>query len=160
MLARVERYAGAVRHTHQGRNVGDTWEYATSSLSAKPSTVSIATGGTQSFALNAGTSNASRFYWIFGSITGTSPGVTLNSVTIPLNPDLWTDFTIGSANTTVLTKTRGVLSGSGNATATFNVPRITNSSAIGVKFHHAYLVYDANNNFHMGSNAVLLTLVR
>ena len=41
-----------------------------------------------------------------------------------------------------------------------NVPKITNSSVIGVKFYHAYLVYDAKNNFYMASNPVVLTLTK
>ena len=97
-------------------------------------------------------------------MTGTSPGVTLaslaGSVTIPLNPDFWTDITIGLANSAILTKTRGTLDGSGRANATFNVPRITNTSAVGVKFYHAALVYDARGNFYMASNPVELTLVK
>ena len=38
------------------------------------------------------------------------------------------------------------------------VPKITNQSAIGVTFYHAYLVYDAQNNFYMASNPVTLQL--
>ncbi len=81
-------------------------------------------------------------------------------MTIPLNPDFWTDITIGLANSAILTKTRGTLGTSGKGSATFNVPKITNSSAIGVKFYHAYLVYDANSNFYMASNPVELMLVK
>ena len=40
------------------------------------------------------------------------------------------------------------------------MPKITNSSAIGVKFYHAYLVYDAKSNFYMASNPVELMLVK
>ncbi len=97
-------------------------------------------------------------------MTGTSPGVTLasaaGSVNIPLNPDVYTDITIGFANSAILTKTKGALDTAGKGSATFNVPKITNSSAIGVKLYHAYLVYDANNNFYMASNPVELTLVK
>ncbi len=114
--------------------------------------------------MDAGTANASRLYWVFGSITGTSPGVTLassvGSVHIPLNPDFYTDITIGFANSAILAKTRGALDTAGKGSATLNVPKITNSSAIGVKFYHAYLVYDANNNFYLASNPVELMLVK
>ncbi len=114
--------------------------------------------------MDAGTTQASRLYWIFGSVTGTSPGVTLaspaGSVNIPLNPDFYTDITIGLANSAILTKTRGVLDASGKGSASLNVPKITNSSAIGVKFYHAYLVYDAKNNLYLASNPVELMLVK
>ncbi len=143
----------------------DTWEYVTpQNLTGSPSTISIATGGQHRLALNAGKPNALRLYRIFGSITGTSPGVTLasavGSVNIQLNPDLYTDITIGVANTALLTKTRGTLDASVKATASFNIPNTTNQAAIGVKFYHAYLVYDAKSNFYMASNAVPLTLIK
>ncbi len=145
--------------------LGDHWEYgATQSLTGSPSTISIATGGTQTFSLDAGTANASRLYWIFGSVTGTSPGVTLvsavGSVTIPLIPDFYTDITIALANSPLLTKTRGALDNSGKGSAGLNVPKGLPASAVGVKLYHAYLVYDAKSNFYMASNPVELTLVK
>ncbi len=48
----------------------------------------------------------------------------------------------------------------GKATASLNIPKTNITAAIGVKFYHAYLVYDANNNFYMASNAVPLTLMK
>ncbi len=149
----------------RGGIMGDTWEYgASQSLTGSPPAISIATGGTHTFTLNAGTPNASRLYWIFGSVTGWSPGVALvspaGSVNIPLNPDFWTDLTIGLANTPLLTRTRGVLDAAGKGSAFLAVPKITNSSVVGTWFYHAYLVYDANNNFYMASNPVTLTLVK
>jgi hypothetical protein len=87
--------------------MADTWEYVgTLPLTASPATISIATGGTQTFTLNAGSQHGSRLYWLFGSLTGTSPGVTLISavgaVTIPLVPDFYTTITIAQPNTAFL----------------------------------------------------------
>ncbi len=65
------------------------------------------------------------------------------------------------ANTGPWVSTRGTLDATGkNAQASIVVPKITNQNAIGVIFYHAYLVYDANNNFYMASNPVPLTLVK
>ncbi|MHC4815220.1 MAG: kelch repeat-containing protein, partial [Planctomycetota bacterium] len=74
----------------------ETWEYiASTPLTANTSTMSIATGGTQVLTLNAGSQHGSRLYWVFGSLTGTTPGVTLvsaiGSVNIPLVPDFYTN---------------------------------------------------------------------
>ncbi len=143
----------------------DTWEYGgTQSLTGSPSTISIATGGVQKFALAAGTQHASRLYWIFGSVTGTTPGVTLLStvcsVTIPLVPDFYTNITIAQPNTAFLIKTKGALNGSGQGQASLVVPTKLPTAAIGVTLYHAYLVYDAKNNFYMASNPVTLTLLK
>jgi len=133
-------------------------------LTASPSTISIATGGPHTFTLKAGTPNASRLYWIFGSVTGTTPGVTLVSavgaVTIPLVPDFYTNITIAQPNTPLLVKTKGALDASGQGQASLMVPKITDQNAIGVTLYHAYLVYDASNNFYMASNPVTLKLVK
>ena len=37
---------------------------------------------------------------------------------------------------------------------------LTSLSTIGLVFYHAYLVYDAKNNFYMASNPVPLKLVK
>ncbi|MHC4815400.1 MAG: Kelch repeat-containing protein [Planctomycetota bacterium] len=112
-----------------GGQAADTWEYVgTLPLTASPATISIATGGTQTFTLNAGSQHGSRPYWLFGSLTGTSPGVTLISavgaVTIPLVPDFYTTITIAQPNTAFLVNTKGALNASGQAQASLVVPKI------------------------------------
>ncbi|MHC4919577.1 MAG: Kelch repeat-containing protein [Planctomycetota bacterium] len=146
-------------------NVNDTWEYiASTPLTANTNTMSIATGGSQVLTLNAGSQHGSRLYWLFGSLTGTTPGVTLvsavGSVNIPLVPDFYTNITIALPNTAFLVQTKSALNLSGKGQASFVVPKITDQNAIGVTFFHAYLVYDAQNNFHMASNPVSLRLVQ
>jgi hypothetical protein len=119
--------------------------------------ISIRTGGTQRLTVNAGKAHANRLYWIFGSITGTTPGVNLLSVHIPLNPDLYTDVAMGAVNTTVFTTFKGTLDANGFATASFNVPANLPLPP-GFTFDHAYVVYDASGKFYMASNAVPLRL--
>jgi hypothetical protein len=75
-------------------------------------------------------------------------------------PDPWTNITISARNTPTLTNTFGVLDAAGKASAALNVPIVTASSAIGLRFHHAYVVYDVAGIFYMASNHVELTLVR
>ncbi|MHC4515017.1 MAG: hypothetical protein ACYTGW_10695 [Planctomycetota bacterium] len=125
---------------------------------------SLAKANTQALNLDAGTANKGRLYWVFGSVTGTSPGITLASaigpVTIPLNPDPWTDITIGLANSPVLVNTKGTLDASGQAKAQIKGGPVNAPSAIGLVLHHAYLVYDQKNNLYMASNPVPLRLVK
>jgi hypothetical protein len=119
--------------------------------------ISIKTGGKQKLTVNAGKAHANRLYWIFGSITGTKPGVNLLGVHIPLNPDLYTNVAMASVNTTAFTKFRGTLDANGLATASFVVPANLSVPA-GFAFHHAYVVYDASGRFYMAGNAVPLTM--
>ena len=56
---------------------------------------------------------------------------------------LYTDFTIGDANSSVLENSRDTLDANGLATAWFNVPANL-PPASGFTFHHVYVVYDAS----------------
>ena len=49
---------------------------------------------------------------------------------------------------------------SGKAKAQIKGGPVKASGAIGLVLYHAYLVYDAKNNFYMVSNPVRLTLVK
>jgi hypothetical protein len=160
---RVVIVAGLLKNAP--RQASDTWEYPGTSLTGSPASISIASGGTHAFSLDAGAQHGNRSYWIFGSLKGTSPGVTLvsavGSVTIPLAPDFYTDLTISLANTAPWVNTRGTLDAAGkNTQARFVVPTITDQRVIGLTFYHAYLVYDLTNNFYMASNPVTLQLVK
>ncbi len=115
----------------------------------------VSKASTQNITVHAGAVNKGRNYWIFGSITGTVPGVQLGPVTIPLNPDVYTDLTIALANTATFVKTRGVLDAMGEAKAQIAAGPL-NSSLIGVVAYHAALVYDANNNYYLGTNNTTL----
>ena len=120
--------------------------------------ISKVTGGTQTLTVNAGKAHANRLYWIFGSVTGTSPGINLLGVHIPLNPDPYTDIALVSVNTSVFTNFQGTLDANGLATALFNVPGNLSIPSSGLTLHHAYVVYNTSGTFHMASNPVPITL--
>ena len=132
------------------------------SLATDTHQISVSNGGTQKLLVDAGTANKGRNYWVFGSATGTKPGVTLasaaGSVTLPLVPDVYTDFTISLANTALWVKTRGTLDATGKAQASIVLPKVP--SALGVVLYHAYLVYDPKANFYMASNPTTLLGVK
>ena len=119
--------------------------------------LSLKQAGSQKLTLNAGKQHAKRSYWIFGSVTGTRPGVNLGGVHISLAPDLYTDFTISFANSTSHKNTQGILDSTGTATASINLP---SGLAPHTDFtvYHAYVVYDAAGRIYMASNAVPLAL--
>ena len=139
-----------------------TWELGAGpvrTLRTCTTTASIANGGTQKFALHAGSQHATRFYWILGSVTGTTPGINLGGLHFPLNPDFYTDFTIGFPNTNILMNSRGKLDARGQGPASLNVPKGL-PIPLNLPLNHAYLVYDAQSKWHMVSNPVPLTLVK
>lgn len=79
--------------------------------------ISAATGGTANFTINAGPLYQSAGYRVLGSITGTSPGITLNHVNIPLNFDVFMIDTILYANSSALPGFFGTLDATGSAAA-------------------------------------------
>jgi len=119
--------------------------------------LSLKSGGTQKLTLSAGSTHARRLYWVVGSVSGWTPGVDLLGLHIPLNPDPYTDFTIATTNSTVLTLFRGTLNSSGGAKASFNLPTKLPPLA-DFTLYHAYVVHDNQGLFHMASNAVPLRL--
>ncbi len=118
--------------------------------------LSLNQAGTQSLNLDAGKQHAGKSYAIYGSVTGTSPGVPLLGIHIPLNYDPYTDLTIGSAVAPMFVRFQGTLDSKGEATASFNVPSGLPSLS-SFTLHHAYLVF-GNSGINMASNAVPLTL--
>ncbi|MHC4920111.1 MAG: hypothetical protein ACYTKC_10980, partial [Planctomycetota bacterium] len=92
-------------------------------LRANVTEIQLSTGGTQVLTLNAGTQLANKSYWIFGSATGTTPGINLYGFNIPLMPDVYTDVCFVNANSTIFSNFKGTLSATGTATASLNVPK-------------------------------------
>jgi hypothetical protein len=125
------------------------------SMSANTTQLSLAKGGAQALTVDAGKTHKNLRYWIFGSETGTSPGVDLLGVRIPLNVDLYTVVAMGAVNSKEFTNFRGTLDSNGLAKASFNIPA---NLPFGLSFHHAYVVYDPNGKIYMASNAVPLRL--
>lgn len=81
--------------------------------------VSVAAHQSQVLRLNAGPANAGRTYLLLGSLSGTSPGTLVGSVTVPLNTDAYYNFTLNNPNSTILSHSFGVLDATGRAAAVF-----------------------------------------
>ena len=119
-------------------------------------TISVATTGTRILSLDAGTAQAGRLYFLLGTYTGTSPGVTLAGGTIlPLNPSFYLTYSASNPNTAPLGNSLAHLNGSGKATATFTLPHLPPAAA-GLVLHHAYVLLQP---IDFVSNPVQLTLV-
>lgn len=125
-------------------------------FSAGPPTISLSAGGTQAWSLDAGAPQGNRPYWVFGSITGISPGVPIGTVVLPLVPDVWFNFTVNHPNQPPLVASLGFLNPAGHANAAFSVPPGTTPALAGLTVRHAYLL---GPTVDFASNPIFLTFI-
>jgi hypothetical protein len=100
-------------------------------------------GGHQAFELNAGAARAGDLYVLLGSISGTTPGVSVDRLVIPLNPfDPYFGLTLLQPAASPLTHSIGLLDAGGCATARFALLGGSNPALAGIDAAHAYLAFD------------------
>ncbi len=117
--------------------------YVGRTLWADASTLSIASGGTVRFDLIAGSQFAGNPRWLLGSVTGTSPGIELDGLPLPINFDGYTATTITRPNLFPLGGFAGSLEATGRGVATFSLPAgILPTALAGIEFDHAFAVLD------------------
>ncbi len=113
------------------------------SLYASPPLLAAEPAGTQYLTLRAGPGFAGAPYLVLGSRSGTAPGITIDGVTLPLNPDGYFLETLLAANGPILQSTFGVLDYAGDGGARIVKPPLPPSVA-GLFFVHAFLAFDLN----------------
>jgi hypothetical protein len=130
-------------------------------LSANKFLVGLVTGGTQTLSLNAGPAQAGLPYLMLGSLSGTSPGLPLGNLLLPLNYDSYTDYLLLNPGAPPVTGGFGVLDAQGKGTAAFSLPVASPIGLFGLTGQHAFLVIGPNLEVVFTSNAmpVFLTLV-
>lgn len=106
------------------------------------SPISAASGGLQPLLIDAGPDYSGALYLILGSVTGTSPGIPVEGLALPLNYDSYFDYTLSNPNSASLQQSLGVLDSEGTATALFVIPANFNSSFVGAVVHHAAAIID------------------
>ncbi|HKX46744.1 MAG TPA: hypothetical protein VJP77_08575 [Planctomycetota bacterium] len=121
--------------------------------------VSLSAGGAVPYTLNAGVERAGAFYVLVGSASGTTPGIAVDGVTLPLNVDAYTNYLLTQPSA-LFTGSIGILDGAGSAAATMNVPAGSPPSLAGFTVHHAYAVI-STTSFQVveASNARALNLL-
>ena len=151
--------AAAKTITVGGANV-DAGDITDDALRVVVPTVSLATGGAQTLTLQAGAANAGRSYLVLGSVSGTSPGLPINGVVLPLAFDAYTNLTIALANSGTHQNTLGSLDAFGTATSSIHIPAGLSPTLAGLVLHHAYVVFQGapGSPAVMASNAVSVTL--
>jgi hypothetical protein len=130
-------------------------------LSANKFLVSLVPGGTQTLSLNAGAAQAGRPYLMLGSLSGTSPGLPLGSLLLPLNYDSYTDYLLLNPGAPPVAGGLGTLDALGKGTASFSLPPASPLGLFGLTGHHAFLVIGPTLDVVFTSNAmpVFITLL-
>ena len=130
-------------------------------LSEDRDRVSLGTGGTIQFELRAGQPRAALVYFLLGSATGSTPGVIVDGVRVPLNilADPWFPITLTNPNQGIFQTTLGNLNSTGEGNAAIVVPPGTDPSLAGLTLNHAYVVLDPMRAYATiyASNAVPVT---
>lgn len=153
----VSLYSGTARmitHLNVGCITGEPF------CSDRDALLAVA-GGQQVLNLDAGQAFAGLPYFVLGSGAGTSPGVDLGGLNLPLNaPDGYLDLTLTQFNGPFLQDTLGLLDGAGRAQAKISLPP-GQTSLSGITVDHAYLVIDPQvpGGFVFTSNPVSLELL-
>jgi hypothetical protein len=125
-------------------------------LSANVGSLSISALGTQVLSLDAGLQNAGRLYFLLGTAGGTSPGIPLLSgIVIPLNYDVYFQYTLDFPNGLILQGSLGLLDAQGRGTCTFILPAALPPQAAALTLHHAFVLLFPLN---FASNAVSLDI--
>lgn len=127
---------------------------------ACPPELSLFTGGAQFLEVIAGAQYAGQAYLIVGSATGTDQGIPVgNGLSLPLNWDAYTDYTLSSVNNPPMVNTFAPLDTAGSGEARFELPASTDPGLTGVVLHHAYAVFDVQTlDMKFVSNAAPLRL--
>ena len=112
------------------------------SLLADVPSISVLFGGTQTLTLQAGAEHAALGFFMLGSLSGTSPGLSVDGVHVPLNIDAYGLSLLASPGAGVLSPIAGVLDEAGTATATVTLPPGSPWQLLVTKADHAYIVID------------------
>ena len=96
-------------------------QYVESSLWAPDTTISASTGGQMTFEIAAGSQHAGELFMLLGSASGTSHGLSLQGVQMPLDFDLLTLLLLANSLSGTLGDTAGQLSALGTASASLQL---------------------------------------
>jgi hypothetical protein len=97
---------------------------------------------------------------VFGSVTGTTPGIDFGSgVLLPLNFDVYFNLTLTKPGLAAFGNFRGMLDGAGQSLATFTFPALIDPDLVGVTINHTFLAGSMFRIAEFASNAVPVLLV-
>ncbi len=113
-------------------------------------------GGVVPLQVAAGPARAGATYAILGSTSGTSPGIVVGGVPIPLNVDAYFMRTLTMPNTDPLSDFAGVLNATGSATATLTLDPGMLGPLASLTFHHVAVLVNADGEIAAVSRPIPL----
>jgi len=120
--------------------------------------LSAAAGGSVGFNMVTGTDHAGELYLLLGSISGTTPGLVVDGLTLPLVVDAYFLTTLTQPNQPPLSQSFGVLDALGKASASFALPG--GLGVAGITANHAFVAFDpVAGQVTLVSNAQALSLL-
>jgi hypothetical protein len=128
--------------TSPGSQVVFQVQYVERTLWAATSEISISRAKVD-FDLVAGSRFHDQWYLLLGTASGTSPGLPVGALLLPLNPDLLTTVMVRAPNSPFFQHTFGALDALGNGRSLLRVPGgLLPPGLAGVQLDFAYLVAD------------------
>lgn len=116
-------------------------QLAVGGLNQDTNRLGAANGIRLEMSVNAGQAAAGSLYWILGSLSGTTPGLPVDGVTLALNPDAYFFLTLGNPNLAPLSVSQGLLTG-GQDLGLFEVGPGVLSGLVGSTIDHAFIAID------------------
>jgi hypothetical protein len=153
---------GAPQDDTAGVDSGSVLSFDIGSLYHGAPSISLASGGAQDLLVRAGPQHSGHVFVMFGSATGTSPGIAVpgTGVALPLTQDAYFDLLLTQGGARLLFPWVGLLDDNGAYDARFVVPGGANASLAGLVLRHACVLVDlATFAFVDASNAVEVELV-
>jgi hypothetical protein len=150
---------GSATDTALGHGVAVRLRMRAKTLEADVEQVSLSSGGVQNLSFDLGPELAGQLHLVLGSATGTSPGLPVDGVVLPLALDSYLLLTL-SQPAGLFLGTFGFLDAQGAASASIQVPPGADPGLAGVVLHHAGLVVDlaGSGQASWATNAVPLEL--
>ena len=128
-----------------------------SPLATDVAAISLAGGGAQQFALDAGAAHGGDLYVLLGSATGTGP-TAVDGVLLPLTVDPYTLFALGGGKV-LYTTPAGLLDALGQGSAAFALPAGSPAGLVGLRLYHAFLAFPLGGGADFASNHTIVDFV-
>lgn len=139
-------------HVFSGRQQG---------LDANKTSLSLSKQERLEFKIDAGPTHVRKLYLLLGSLSGEDPGLQIGSHYLPLVWDPYSVLTLGFANSSLLTRSFFPYTGASNSRCYLTMLPGMPTSLIGLSFHHAYLIWDAQTgSVDFTSNAVKTKILK